>query len=347
MPNLRLALRTLFKSPFLTLVAIVSLALGIGANSAMYSLFDELLLRPLPVERPAELANLSAPGPKPGSQSCGQAGDCDDVFSYPMFRDLQKAQAVFTGIAAHVPFGANLAYKGQTTNGQGLLVSGSYFPVLGLQPAIGRLIDPADDEKIGAGFVAVLNHRYWQTRFASDPGVVGQTLIVNGQTMTIVGVAPEGFDGTTLGNRPEVFVPITMRGLMSPGWKGFEDRRSYWAYLFARLKPGVSISQAATGLNMPYHAIVNDVEASLQKGMSDQTLARFKTKTVVVTDGAHGQSSVRQGARAPLLLLLAVTGVVLRHRLRQYRQPAARTRRRDAPPRWPCGCRLAPTGGTW
>ncbi len=311
MPSLKLALRTLFKSPFLTVVAIVSLALGIGANSAMYSLFDELLLRPLPVERPAELVNLSAPGPKPGSQSCGNAGPCEDVFSYPMFRDLQKAQTVFTGIAAHVPFGANLAYKGQTTSGQGLLVSGSYFPVLGLQPAVGRLIGPSDDEKIGAGFVTVLSHRYWQTRFASDPGAVGQTLIVNGQTMTIVGVAPEGFDGTTLGNRPQVFVPITMRGLMSPGWKGFEDRRVYWAYLFARLKPGVSIEQAATGINMPYHAIVNDVEASQQKGMSDQTLARFKARTIPLTDGSHGQSNVRHDARAPLLLLLAVTGVVL------------------------------------
>ncbi len=311
MPNLRLALRTLFKSPFLTTVAIVSLALGIGANSAMYSLFDELLLRPLPVEQPEALVNLSAPPPKPGSTSCGNAGSCDDVFSYPMFRDLQKAQTVFTGIAAHVAFGANLAYKGQTTSGQGLLVSGSYFPVLGLRPAVGRLIGPADDEKIGAAPVAVLSHRFWQTRFASDPAAVGQTLVINGQTMTIVGVAPEGFDGTTLGNRPEVFVPITMRELMSPGWKGFDDRRSYWAYLFARLKPGVSIEQAATAVNMPYHAIVNDVEASLQKGMSDQTLARFRAKTIGVTDGSHGQSSLRQGARAPLLLLLAVTGVVL------------------------------------
>jgi len=311
MPNLRLALRTLFKSPFLTLVAVVSLALGIGANSAIYSLFNDLLLRPLPVERPAELVNLSAPGPKPGSTSCSNPGPCEDVFSYPMFRDLQKAQTVFTGIAAHVPFGVNLAYKGQTTSGRGLLVSGSYFPVLGLQPAVGRLIGPSDDEKIGAGFVAVLSHRYWQTRFASDPGAVGQTLVVNGQPMTIVGVAPEGFDGTTLASDPQVFVPITMRGLMVPGWKGFEERRSYWAYLFARLKPGVSIEQAATGINMPYHAIVNDVEASLQKGMSDETLARFKTRQVLLTDGSHGQSNIRQGARAPLLLLLAVTGVVL------------------------------------
>ena len=139
--NLKLAFRRLLKTPFVSLVAIVSLALGIGANAAIFSLFDQTLLRPLPVVRPAELVNLSAPGPKPGSKSCGQAGDCESVFSYPMFRDLERLQTVFTGIAAHVGFGANLAYRGQTTNAQGMLVSGSYFPVLGLQPALGRLLD--------------------------------------------------------------------------------------------------------------------------------------------------------------------------------------------------------------
>ena len=132
--NLKLAFRRLFKTPFVSIVAITSLALGIGANAAIFSLFDQTLLRPLPVARPGELVNLSAPGPKPGSQSCGQAGDCEDVFSYPMFRDLEKQQTVFTGIAAHVSFGVNLAYRGQTMNGGGMLVSGSYFPVLGVQP---------------------------------------------------------------------------------------------------------------------------------------------------------------------------------------------------------------------
>src|SRR5829696_2005680 len=143
--NLKLAFRRLFKTPFVSIVAIVSLALGIGANAAIFSLFDQTLLRPLPVARPGELVNFSAPGPKPGSQSCGQAGNCGAVFSYPMFRDLERTQTVFTGIAAHVPFGANLAYHGQTVNGQGALVSGSYFPVLGLQPALGRLLTTDDD----------------------------------------------------------------------------------------------------------------------------------------------------------------------------------------------------------
>jgi predicted permease len=311
MLNLRFALRTLFKTPFVTTVAIVSLALGIGANSAIFSLFDQILLRPLPVTEPARLVNLSAPEPKPGSQSCNQAGDCDAVFSYPMFRDLGREQTVFTGIAAHLLFGANLAYKGQTLSGEGLLVSGSYFPVLGLRPAAGRLLDSNDDRVIGESHVVVLAYDYWRTQFGQLASVVGGTLIVNGETMTIVGVAPEGFTGTTLGSRPQVFVPISLRGKMNPGFDGFDNRRSYWAYLFARLKPGVTMAEAATAINGPYHNIVNEVEAPLQKGMSDQTMARFRKKRLELEAGGHGQSSTPKEARVPLLLLMGVAGIVL------------------------------------
>jgi predicted permease len=311
MTNFRLALRTLFKTPFVTAVAIVSLALGIGANSAIFSLFNQMLLRPLPVQEPDQLVNLSAPGPKPGSQQCNNAGGCDVVFSYPMFRDLERVQTVFTGIAAHRTFGANLAIRGQTFSGEGMLVSGSYFPVLGVQPALGRLLTPDDDRTPGSHFVVVLSHTYWRTRFDQSPAILNESLIVNGHPMTIVGVAPRGFDGTTLGTRPQVFVPISMRELLVPMWKGLDNRRSYWAYLFARLKPGVSPEQARAGINVPYRAIVNDVEAPLQKGMSDQTMARFKTKEIGVEPDARGQSSLHREARAPLLVLLSVTGIVL------------------------------------
>jgi predicted permease len=311
MTNLKLAFRRLFKAPFVTSVAILSLALGIGANAAIFSLFNQMLLRPLPVPAPHELVNLQAPGPKPGSQSCNQAGNCEHVFSYAMFRDLQKAHEVFTDIAAHVLFGANLAFHNQTLNGQGVMVSGSYFPVLGLQPAAGRLLSPQDDQKMGESLVVVLSHAYWTSRFDRNPEVVGDTLIVNGQHLTIVGVAPEGFDGTTLGAKPQVFVPITLRGLMNPGFNQFHNRRSYWAYVFARLRPGVGIDRARTQLNVPYHSIINDVEAPLQRGMSDQTLTRFKAKQVVLVPGPRGQTSVDREARVPLLLLLSVTGLVL------------------------------------
>src|SRR5438876_121661 len=202
MTSLRFAFRTLFKTPFVTTVAIVSLALGIGANAAIFSLFNQILLRPLAVPEANRLVNLGAPGPKPGSTSCSQPGDCEQVFSYLMFRDLEKTQTVFTGIAAHEPFGANLAANRQTENGQGLLVSGSYFSVLALAPAAGRLLTPDDDKTPGESHVVVLSYAYWQRRFGLDPNVIGQTITVNGQAMTIVGVGPSDFDSTTLGVKP-------------------------------------------------------------------------------------------------------------------------------------------------
>ncbi len=311
MSGLKTAFRTLSKTPFVSAVAILSLSLGIGANAAIFSLFDEILLRPLPVPEPDRLVNLAAPGPKPGSQSCNMAGDCEAVFSYRMFRDLEENQTSFSGMAAHVAFGANLAYAGQTENGEGMLVSGSYFPVLGIQAAAGRLIGPSDDQTIGGHFVAVLSHDYWETRLGSDPGVVNGTIIINGQSMTVVGVAPAGFKGTTLGAQPDVFVPITMRGLMAPGWEGFENRRSYWAYVFARLRPEVSIEQARSEINALYRGIINEVEAPLQAGMSDQTLERFRAKELILEEGPQGQSQLHTEARTPLVLLISITGVVL------------------------------------
>jgi len=311
MAALRLALRMLWRTPFVTGVAVLSLALGIGANSAIFSLFNQVLLKPLPVQAPGALVNLSAPGPKPGQQQCGQAGDCSTVFSYPMFRDLEKAQTAFTGLAAHRGLGTNLSYRGRTLNAEGALVSGSYFPVLGLRPVLGRLLEPEDDRVPGSHFVVVLSHAYWRTHFNQDPNVLNERLVVNGQPMTIVGVAPAGFSGTTLGDDPKVFVPLSMRELLVPGWKGLENRRSYWVYLFARLRPGMSLEQARASINVPYRAIINEVEAPLQRGMSDQTMRRFRAKQVEIEPGARGQSTVRRDARASLILLFSVTGVVL------------------------------------
>jgi len=311
MTNIKLALRTLFKTPFVTVVAIASLALGIGANAAIYSLFDQMLLQPLPVRAPQELVNLAAPGPKPGSQSCSNAGGCDVVFSYPMFRDLERLQRVFTGIAGHVGVGVNLSYRGQTQSADGMLVSGSYFPVLGLRPALGRLLSPQDDQSIGSNFVVVISYAYWQSRLGSNPAVIGDHIMVNGQSMTIVGVAPQDFNGTTLGTRPFVFIPVTMRELMIPGWKGFDNRSSYWLYLFGRLRPGATIEQARREINALYTPIVNDVEVPLQKNMSAQTMAKFRLKQVTIEPGAHGQSSMHERTRMPLLLLVGITAVVL------------------------------------
>jgi predicted permease len=254
--------------------------------------------------------NLSAPGPKPGFGTCGRAGDCDAVFSYAMFRDLQKIQTVFTDIAAHVAFAANLAYEAHTSSGEGLLVSGSYFPVLELQPALGRLLDSNDDKLVGESRIVVLSYSYWSSRFGRDPTVLNKQLIVNAQRLTIVGVAPKGFDGTTIGMRPAVFVPITLRSELD-GDTDWSLRTDYWAYLFARLRPGVTIEAARASLGTQYHAIVNDVEAALQKDMSQQTMARFRAKPILLAPGGRGQSSVPDEAKTPLRLLLGVTAFVL------------------------------------
>ncbi|TMH62575.1 MAG: ABC transporter permease, partial [Betaproteobacteria bacterium] len=308
---LKFAFRTLFRTPFVTAVAIVSLALGIGATAGIFSVFHQVLLQSLAVPDPSELVNLGAPGPKPGFQSCGRAGDCDVVFSYAMFRDLQKIQTVFTDIAAHVGFGANLAYEAQTSSGEGLLVSGSYFPVLELQPALGRLLNSNDDKLVGESRVVVLSYHYWSSRFGLDPTILNKQVIVNGQSLTIVGVAPKGFDGTTIGMRPAVFVPITLRSLMQPGVDSWSLRTDYWAYLFARLRPGVTIDGARAALGTQYHAIINDVEAPPQKDMSLQTMARFRAKPILLAPGGRGQSSVPDEAKTPLRLLLGVTAFVL------------------------------------
>ena len=313
MAQLKRAFRTLTKNPFVTAVAVLSLALGIGANAAIYSLFDQMLLSALPVQEPERLVNLVAPGPKPGSQSCNQAGDCDHVFSYRMFRDLERAESGFAGVAAHRAFGANLATGDRTLAGEGMLVSGSYFPLLGVRPALGRLISPADDEHPGQHDGVVLSHRFWKNELGADPGVLDDTLVVNGRRTRVIGVAPAGFDGTTLGSRPDVFAPLSMRAALESffGEEDFDNRRAYWAYVFARLAPGVSMAQAAAEINGAYRPILAEVEAPLQAGMSEETLQRFLAKEVVLEEGRRGQSSLHGEARTPLVLLFAITAVVL------------------------------------
>ena len=311
MRNLKLAFRTLIKTPFVTGVAILSLALGIGANAAIFSLFEQLLLRPLEANQPGQLVNLSAPGPKPGSQSCGDAGGCEDVFSYPMFRDLEKAQTVFTGLAAHRSFDANIGLRKQTRSSEGMFVSGSYFPVLGVQAALGRLLTPADDQTIGANFVAVLSYRVWETQLGMDRAILNEQIVINGQSLTIVGVAPKDFEGTTRITKPDVYVPISMRGVLTQRGGQLDNRRNYWAYLFARLKPNVTMEQAQSALNGVYRNILTEVEVPLQEGMSDQTMAQFKTKQVVLSEGYRGQSDIFEEAKTPLAMLFSVTGIVL------------------------------------
>src|SRR5438876_4850696 len=227
-----------------------------------------------------------------------------------MFRDLARQQNVFTGVAAHVFFDANLAYLGQTEHMKGLAVSGSYFRVLGLQPALGRLFSPVDDAVIDEPHAVVLNYDYWRTRFGADPAVLNQTLTLNGQQMTIIGVAPDGFRGTTVGSKPNVFLPMTMMRFAWPGFHHFEDRKFYWAYLFARLKPGVTIGQAEAAINPAYRNIINDVDVPLLQHMSEQELAQFRAKQINLEPGSRGQSALPDETRTALFLLLGLTALV-------------------------------------
>jgi predicted permease len=229
-----------------------------------------------------------------------------------MFQDLERVQTVFTGIAAHCHFAANLAARGITVHTDGLLVSGSYFPVLGVRAALGRLLGPDDDHIIGEPHVVVLSYEYWKIRFGQDPGVLNQVLIINGQAMTIVGVVQRGFDGTTVGLKPQIFAPITMWGVMSPGSPALDNRRSYWVFLFARLKPGVTLEQARASLNVQYHALINEVEAPLNRGLSKQLITQFRAKPIVLQEGSRGQNSVSSGeTRTWLNMLLGITAFVL------------------------------------
>jgi predicted permease len=317
MDNIRFALRKLFKTPFVTIFAIISIALGIGANTAMFSIFEHILKRPLPVQEPDRLVNLAAPRPLIksifSSHEGGWAGEANDTFSYPLFLDLEKIQTVFTGIAAHSEFRANIAAQDKVLAGSGLLVSGSYFQVLGVRPALGRLLSPQDDRVIGESPVVVLSAGFWETHFGRHPGILNQTMIVNGKAMTIIGVAQHGFEGTTFGYVPQVFVPITMRQLLKRGSHELNSRLDRWAFLFARLKPGVSIEQAAATLKSQYSAIINEVEAPLLKGAGEQAMAQFKAHTLTLSPGVRGQSAIfgMKDLKMTVSLLLGITGLVL------------------------------------
>src|SRR5258708_6289724 len=191
--DVRYGLRMLAKNPAFTLIAILTLALGIGANTAIFSLLNQVLLRRLPVHNPEELVVLKSPGPKHGH--LWSDGDDSEIFSYPVYQSLAKNTTVFDGMLARFQFAASIASHGQTDRGSGELVTGNYFEVLGVRPALGRMLAPGDDDVQGAHPVVVLSHAYWMQHFGGDAGVLNQTILVNNTEMTIVGVAQAGFTG--------------------------------------------------------------------------------------------------------------------------------------------------------
>lgn len=312
MRRIRLALRTLAKAPMLALVVVLSLGLGIGANTAIFSLLYQMILSSLPVEKPEELVLLLSPAEfKNGRTSSDDSGGQDSIFNYPIFRELEKRPEGLTAVAAFRNIGANLSFQNQTVSASAMVVSGAYFPVLRVKPLVGRLLSPADDVHGAGNAVVVLGYGYWKDKLGGRTEVLNQPIRVNGQIFTIVGVAPRGFTGTTLGNDPDVFVPLSFKPLLTPGWNGTDSYKDYWLYLFARLKPGTTRVQAEAGLNTVYPGLVEEQSKATRGGRDAASTKRFLQSRLSLREGRQGQSSMRDDSRTPLYILMAATGLVL------------------------------------
>jgi len=303
MNHLKQAWRQLILRPGFSATVIVMLALGLGVTTAISSLFYQVLVQPLPVPEPHRLVNL-------GNTQEGPAA-VQTSFSYPMFRDLESQQTMFTGVAAYNGLDASLSYEGGAFNASAVVVSGSYFQVLNLQATVGRLIGPQDESRVDESPVVVLSHALWQSRFGGDPNVVGRTITVNAEPLTVIGVAPEAFAGTELGVRAQIFAPLTMYWRLQPNFprEAVGNRGFGWVRLFARLRPDVSVEQASAGINTLYSVILRDIEAPL-RAMPADDLPRFLQGQVTLLPGARGQGSI-EGAAQSLALLLGVTLLVL------------------------------------
>src|SRR5215831_5950275 len=308
MAGLRSIVRQLVQSPLFTLVAVVSLALGIGANTAIFSITDQLLLRPLPVRNPGELVFLYSPGPTQGSYTADESGG--PSFSYPVFQELRKRQTSFQDLAGMHLVHVSLSYRNSPAVVLGELVSGNYYALLGIKPALGRLFDEDDDRTPGDHPVVVLSHDYWVNRFGSDPGILNQKVLINATPMTVVGVSAAGFHGDRLDDYPQVFVPMAMKRQMTPGSDGLRDRKDYWVKLMARLKPGISLECDTSEINGTYAAQVAQ-DAELLVHPTAPFLERFKARTIVLRPGEGGRGDTRRDAREPLQILLGITVLVL------------------------------------
>ena len=327
-PDLRYAFRGLARSPLFTSVALLSIALGIGANTAIFTLVDEVLLRQLPVKDPGQLVLFNGARNHYGNNSGG------NMLSFPMYEDFRDdfvergtapalprvslkvangapAPKIFSGMFARRAVAMNVGVDGQTERVPGELVSGTYFQALGVRAALGRLITP-DDDKRGDGPVAVLSYDYWRTRFGADPKVVGQIVTVNNNKLTIIGVSQAGFDGVDIGYVPSIRVPVLMKAQMTPNWDDVDNRRSRWVNVFGRLKPGVTREQAKAALQPYFHGILEqEVLDAAFSGTTSYTREEFLKGQVDLFEAAQGRSPIRQQLSQPLWLLLAIVGGVL------------------------------------
>lgn len=305
--DLHYAFRGLRKSPMFTIVALLSLGLGIGANTAIFSLMDQALLRSLPVKHPEQLVLFSANGPRRGQVNTSY-GDIY-TFSYPMYRDFRDGNRVFSGLLARFPISFSMSWHDQTERVYGDLVSGNYFDVLGVHAAIGRTFMTGDDRTPGAHPLVILSYGYWKRRFGGDPGVLNQTITLNAHPMTIVGIAQPGFNGVGVGEAPEVFVPMMMRSQMSPDMNDLEDRRSMWLNIFGRLKPGVSREQGEAAMNTFWKPILEAEAKDLN--FSQRIRERFEKRHLSLLPGGKGISSASAQISSAIVVLMGMVGLLL------------------------------------
>jgi predicted permease len=307
--DIRLAVRGLRRSPLFAAVAILSLALGIGANTAIFTLIDQILLRKLPVQRPDELVMLYQEGPHMGSNMGSRA------HSYPMYQEFQKRAEPFADVLARRLLSASVSIDNQTERVDAELVSGNYFTLLGVRPAAGRVFNSAEDDQIYSGHpVAVLGYDYWARRFNRDPGVVGKKILVNNYPMTIIGVSAAGFAGLDPARAPEIRVPIQMKPVLAPEWEWvhMDDPRARWVQIFARLKPGYTVESARApmqGLFLQLRAHEMTLEGA--KNWSAYMRDRFMQGQLRVESAAIGYSALRNDFSKALIVLMSMVGLVL------------------------------------
>ena len=302
--DIKYSFRMLLKNPGFATVVVFTLALGIGANAAIFSLTDKVLLQSLPVQKPEDLVLLSTYDPKDGPESG------DDSFSYPMYQDLRDQNDAFSGVIAHGGAQMNVTYGEQSVRVNGELVSGNFFQTLGVSPWVGRLFTQEDDRTPGAHPVAVLSYAFWQSRFNKDLSLIGKTILINEYPVTVIGVTPPGFYGATLVSNPDVRVPLMMTPVFNPQPPTRLTRRSHqWMYVMARRKEGVSNAQAQASLDVLYQRI-RESEAQ-SRSMSGSNLEKYMARRINLSPGAQGFQHLQTDFRKSLYLLFAATCVIL------------------------------------
>jgi len=305
--DIRYSVRVLVKNPVFTAVAVLTLALGIGANTAIFTLLDQVLLRLLPVKDPQQLVLLTMRGHYYGNNWGGNA------ISYPMYRDFQDHNEVFSGMSCRFPTAVNLTAGGQSERVEAELVSGTYFSVLGVTTALGRTFTPDDDRVPNGHPLVILSYGYWRQRFGGDRGILGKSLTVNKHDMTVIGVAQPGFEGVELGNSPKLYIPIMMQPQMMVGnERMLTDRRTRWVNAFGRLKPGVTGEKATASLQPFMHSMLeSEVREAAFAHASQYDRDEFLKCRIDALPGSQGRSDFRRELSTPLWVLMAITGVVL------------------------------------